>query len=239
MTTTWSQTPGGILFISLRPGIVVRLIGFALLAVALYVFVWPLLVWLVSLFRSGASGVGLGDVAGTLLALVMAAAFGVPGAMLAFFGQTARVEPVPRRVFTRHGFMGFGGERATEIGEGARVAVKHHVDVGTRSSTSTFKNDYQVLTYKVLVVQPGAESAEIGQFSGLQGARARDLAAAAAKTLALTVDDRTKAADDAAPKEDRMTSEFLEKHGVDAPPKGFLVRAIGVVRTVIEAMFSS
>jgi|WetSurMetagenome_2_1015567.scaffolds.fasta_scaffold224145_2 hypothetical protein len=239
MTTSWSQTPGGTLFITLRPGIVVRLIGFAFLGVALYVFVWPLLVWIVSVFRSGGSGVGLGDVAGTLLVLVMAAAFGVPGAMLAFFGQTARVEPVPRRVFTRHGFMGFGGERATEIGEGARVAVKHQVDVGTRSSTSTFKNDYQVITYKVFVEHPGAEPAEIGQFSGLQGDRARELAAAAAKTLALTVSDRTKAADEAAPKSDRMTSEFLQKHGVEAPPKGFLVRAIGVVRSVVEALISS
>jgi hypothetical protein len=236
MTTTWSQTPGGFLSITFHPGLVVRLIGFALTGVAGYVFLWPILRWFVGVFRPGGGGAGLGDIAGVLLALVMAAAFGVPGVMLAFFGETARVEPAPRRVFTRHGFMGFGGERATDIGDGARIVVKIHVDQRSSSSTSYVRNDHDVATYKVLVEQPGAEPAEIGQFSRRQGTRARELAAAAAKTLALPVEDRAKAVEDAVPEEDRMTSEFLQKRGVAAPPKGFLVKAIGVVRTVIEAL---
>jgi hypothetical protein len=213
---------------------VVRAIGVALLGVGLY-FLWQVVQWIVETLRFG--GVGIGDVVGLVVVLLMAAAFGVPGAMMAFFGVTARVEPVPRRVFARHGFMGFGGETATDIVDGAKVVVRMHVDQRTKDFRTGVDRDRDVFSYKVFVQQPGIEPVEIGQFSPAHAARARELAAVVAEVLALPVSDKTRAAENAVPEEDRMTSEFLERHGVKAPPKGPLVRTIKVVRDIVEALF--
>lgn len=235
MTTSWSQSPGGTLSITFRPGLVVRLIGGALLAVGLY-FLLQIGRWVVAVLRPGSGGAGVGEIVFLFVALAVAAAFAIPGTLMAFFGATARVEPVPRRVFDRQGFMGFGRERATDIGEGARVVVHLHADQGASSTRSSPKTDYAVFTYKVFVEQPDADPVEIGQFSSRQGGRARQLAEAAGKTLAVPVVDRAKRAETVAPEDDRLTSEFLEKRGIEAPPKGFLVRAIGFLRLLVEAL---
>jgi hypothetical protein len=235
MTTTWSQTPGGTVSTCFHPGLVVRLIGGAMMAVGFY-FLWKMAEWLFQVLRPGSGGVTIGEVIFLPIALVVASAFAVPGAMMAFFGATARVEPIPRRVFARSGFGGFGAEKATDIGDGAHVVVRLHVDERTSSSTSSRRNDYRVFSYKVLVEQPGAEPVEIGQFSLRQGTRARELAEAASKTLAVPVVDHAKAAENAVPEEDRITSEFLTRRGIDAPPRGFVVRAIGFVRLIVEAL---
>jgi hypothetical protein len=238
MTTTWSQTSGGRISITFRPGLVIRLIGLGLIGLGVYKILWPIAQWVVSVLRPGSGGASIGDVVFLLVALVVGAAFVVPGVMLTFFGETARVEPVPRRVFTRHGFMGFGAEQATDVGDGAKVVVRMHVDQNKKSSTDTLKDHYHVTSWKVFVEQPGAERVEIGQFAMGKVDRARALAEAAAKSLALPVVDRAKAEERGVPESDLMTSQFLEKHGIDAPPRGFKVRAIGVVRGIVEALLS-
>lgn len=189
MTTTWSKTRGGRLFITFHPGLAVRLIGLGLIALGLYKILWPLAQWVFSVLRPGSGGTSVSEVLFSLGALVVGAAFVVPGVLLAFFGATARVEPIPRRVFERHGLMGFGGEKATEIGDGATVAVRLHVDQNKTSSTDTMKDRYHVTSWKVFVEQPGVERVEIGQFPHGKVARARNLAAAAATTLAVPVVD--------------------------------------------------
>lgn len=233
MTTTWSQTPGGTISTRFHPGLVLRLVGAAFLCVGLN-FLWKVGQWLVGVLRPGSGGVSAGELVFLPLILLVAAAFAVPGAMMAFFGATARVEPIPRRVFARTGFAGFGPEKATDIGDGARIVVRLKAD--ERSSSAASSQRERVFTFRVLVEQPGADSVEIGQFSRRQGVRARKLAEAASKSLAVPVVDRAKAAERAVPASDRMTSEFLERRGIDAPPKGFVVKAIGTAREIVEAL---
>jgi hypothetical protein len=169
----------------------------------------------------------------------MAAALGVPGALLAFFGAGARVEPLPRRVVVRTGMFGVGAPASVDVGASAVVAVKLHIEQRTSSSAGLTKTDYTVATYRVALEQDGREPAEIGQFAWTQGVKARALAEAVAACLAVPVVDRAKQAERAVPAEDRLTSEVLERHGVSAPPRGFRVRAIKTVRLLIETLFSS
>jgi hypothetical protein len=239
MTTTCSRTSGGVFSIRFRPSLVVRRIGLALLCGGLY-FLWQIATWLVDVLRSGRGGVGVGvgEVVFLPIAIVVSAAIGVPGAMMAFFGATARVEPVPRRVFVREGFMGFGAERAIDIVEGAKVSVRLHVGQRTSSATSTSANDSRVVSCKVAVESPAGEPVEIGQVSQRRGERARELAAAAAQVLAIPVVDRARRSEARVPEQDRITSAFLERHGIDAAPRGFRVRAIRVVSQIVEALLS-
>jgi hypothetical protein len=238
MNTSWSQTVGGTISIRFRPGLVVRLVGIGLIAIGVYKILFPIGQWVVSVFRPGGGASSVGDVVFALVALVVGAAFVVPGALLAFFGATARVEPVPRRVFARHGLMGFGPETVTDVGETARVVVRVHVDQNTRTSTTSMKDEYRVTTWKVFIEQKDAQPVEIGQFAQAKVARARQLAAAVAESLALPVADTSKALLETPTEEERLTSEFLKRRGIDAPPKGFKVQAIKVVRTIVEALFS-
>jgi hypothetical protein len=237
MTTSWSIEPGGTVVTRLRPGLVVRAIGLVLLGAGCY-FVWQFGGAVVDLVRAR-SGVGPGDLVGLVLVVVMAAALGVPGGLLAFFGAGARVEPLPRRVVVRAGAMGLGTPKSMNINASAVVVVRLQVDHQTSTSGPQTKVDYTVATYRVTVEQDGSEPAEIGQFGWRQGDRARRLAEAAAGCLAVPVADRARPAELAVPEEDRQTSEFLERHGVSAPPRGFRVRAIQTVRLLIETLFTS
>lgn len=113
-----------------------------------------------------------------------------------------------------------------------------HVDQNRKTSTDTLKDRYHVASWKVFVEQPGVEGVEIGQFPFARVERARQLAAAAAATLAVPVVDTSKATLATPTEEERLASEFLQCHGVNAPPKGFKVQAIKVVRSFVEALFS-